>query len=149
MIKSDNEKALMEYEEEVRNYPIKVKHEKEEKKKEYKILCEKRWKKEKSMRKSRKEIDRETYIKRKEEIKRINFIRKTYRWKRREKWAKKMEDCTFLNDWFEGCERHHINSVNIVCIPKNLHRSVSHNLKTGKGMGIINDLAFEWLDLQS
>ncbi|MCK4307571.1 hypothetical protein KAW50_05020 [candidate division WOR-3 bacterium] len=105
-------------------------------------------KKEKKEQKTRKQINKDAYEKRKEEIKTCNFIRKTYRWERREYYAKQFKDCKFINEPFEGCEKHHVNKDTIACIPKELHRSVSHNLKTGKGMKLINDLVFEWLDLQ-
>lgn len=98
--------------------------------------------------KSRKQIDKEAYEKRKDIIKNANFIRKKHRWIRREHYRKLSKNCTFLNAFFEGCEKHHVNKDTIICIPKELHRSISHNLKTGKGMKLINDLAFEWLDLQ-
>ena len=51
-----------------------------------------------------------------------------------------------LNEEFKGSEGHHINKTNILYIPKELHRSVSHNIWTGRGMDKINDLAFKWLN---
>ena len=148
MIKwSDNEEFQMEYEEEVKDYPEKKRREQEKNKEKHIQICMKLWKKEKSMRKTKKERDRESYLKRKEEIKNITFIRKKHRWERREKWAAILKNCMFLNKPFEGCEKHHVNKNTIACVPKELHRAVSHNLKTGKGMVKINDLVFEWLEL--
>jgi len=54
-------------------------------------------------------------------------------------------ESVYINDWFEGCECHHINLKEIVHIPKELHRSVWHNVWNGYNMDIINDLAFEFL----
>ncbi len=50
-----------------------------------------------------------------------------------------------INDWFEGCNRHHINSNDIICIPKELHKSCGHNHKKPETMILINKLAFEYL----
>ena len=50
-----------------------------------------------------------------------------------------------LNKYFEGSEAHHLNRFQVVYIPKELHRSISHNLWTGKNMDEINKLAWEWI----
>ena len=50
-----------------------------------------------------------------------------------------------LNEPFEGCEAHHIDTVYVVHIPKELHRSVPHNIFTDKGMEEINKKASVWL----
>jgi hypothetical protein len=50
-----------------------------------------------------------------------------------------------INEPFEGCEAHHFNKVYVIYIPKWLHRSISHNVWTGKGMAEINAKAFAWL----
>ena len=50
-----------------------------------------------------------------------------------------------INEHFEGGEWHHINKNDVVCIPVELHRSVPHNLKTGKNMEEINDLVMEFM----
>lgn len=50
-----------------------------------------------------------------------------------------------LNDWFKGCERHHINNKQIICIPKELHKQYYHNHKKSETMKEINKLAFEYL----
>lgn len=52
----------------------------------------------------------------------------------------------FLNVWFAGSECHHINQEEVIFIPKELHKEVKHNLKTGEGMQIINTLAIEFLE---
>ena len=50
-----------------------------------------------------------------------------------------------LNEPFEDSEAHHINENTIVYIPKKLHKSIYHNLKTGQGMVEINNKVVEWL----
>ena len=50
-----------------------------------------------------------------------------------------------LNKWFEGAEAHHINFNDVVYIPREVHRSVSHNVWTGRNMGLINNLAYQFL----
>ena len=50
-----------------------------------------------------------------------------------------------LNTKFENSHAHHVDNEQVVYIPEKLHRSVSHNLKTGRGMQTINALAFKYL----
>ena len=50
-----------------------------------------------------------------------------------------------INEPFPGSEAHHINKNDVIYILVELHRSVHHNLSTGKGMEEINDLAQEFL----
>lgn len=50
-----------------------------------------------------------------------------------------------LNEPFENCEGHHLNKGVGIYIPKQLHRSVHHNLWTGEGMETINKLALDYL----
>jgi len=102
----------------------------------------------------RKKVDKKVYQKRKKEIKiTIQFrqkwkeLRREY-WKQREEWAARYNKCEYVNKWFDGCEQHHISKYLIVCIPKKLHRSIYHSLRSGKGMLRINDLVYEWLELQ-
>jgi hypothetical protein len=52
---------------------------------------------------------------------------------------------TPLNSWFSGCEGHHINKSDVIYLPRKLHRSISHNQWTGKGMTQINALAGQYL----
>jgi len=54
-----------------------------------------------------------------------------------------------LNDFFEGSEAHHINENDIVYMPKDLHRSIKHNIWTGKNMKEINSKAVEWCVIQA
>jgi hypothetical protein len=42
-------------------------------------------------------------------------------------------------------ESHHIDVQRVVFIPKDLHRSIPHNVRTGKGMEEINILAFQYI----
>lgn len=50
-----------------------------------------------------------------------------------------------LNSWFLGCEGHHINKTDVIYLPRKLHRSVSHNQWTGRGMTQMNALAGAFL----
>jgi hypothetical protein len=52
----------------------------------------------------------------------------------------------YLNNWFEGCHRHHITKTIVACIPPELHKHIWHNLHTGQGMYEINTLIFQYLD---
>ena len=52
--------------------------------------------------------------------------------------------CIELNDSFVGSEGHHIDKEFVIHIPKEMHRSVAHNVHTGKGMGKINALAIDF-----
>ena len=51
-----------------------------------------------------------------------------------------------LNEHFEGAHLHHMTPSVAVYIPKALHKSVFHNLKTGKGMTEINAEVKKWLE---
>lgn len=50
-----------------------------------------------------------------------------------------------LNKPFPGSEGHHIDEEHIIYIPKELHKSIWHNVKTGKGMEEINAIAFQYI----
>ena len=50
-----------------------------------------------------------------------------------------------LNSKFLDSHAHHVDNEQVIYIPEKLHRSVSHNLKTGRGMQRINVLAFGYL----
>jgi hypothetical protein len=60
--------------------------------------------------------------------------------------AKRHRALSFLpmNTWFEGCEAHHINKSDVIFIPKELHKSICHNVFTGKHMEEINARACAW-----
>jgi hypothetical protein len=53
-----------------------------------------------------------------------------------------------LNIPLKGDVAHHINKQEIVYIPAEIHRSIAHNVWTGKNMDKINSFAFEQLILQ-
>lgn len=53
--------------------------------------------------------------------------------------------CTKLNNWFEGCRRHHVDADTIIHIPMEMHVTNAHNIQTGKGMDVINALSFNFL----
>lgn len=50
-----------------------------------------------------------------------------------------------LNEPFEGCEGHHMNTEYVYYVPYWLHRSIYHNIWTGKGMKEINEKVILWL----
>jgi hypothetical protein len=50
-----------------------------------------------------------------------------------------------LNIPFEGSEGHHVDKERVVYIPKDLHRSMRHNVWNGFGMEQINVLAMNYL----
>ena len=49
------------------------------------------------------------------------------------------------NLYFDGSEAHHVDERHVVYIPRKMHHSVRHSLKTGEGMNEINKLAFDYL----
>jgi hypothetical protein len=54
-----------------------------------------------------------------------------------------------LNGHFKGSEAHHLqDKETVIYIPKKLHRRISHNNWTGKGMNTIDALALYYLELQ-
>lgn len=50
-----------------------------------------------------------------------------------------------LNAWFLGCEGHHVDSEQVIYIPKALHRSIYHRQSDGLGMAKINAIAYNFL----
>ncbi|MCK4329913.1 hypothetical protein KAX02_08725 [candidate division WOR-3 bacterium] len=50
-----------------------------------------------------------------------------------------------LNKPFPGSEFHHIDKEHGIHIPKELHRSIYHNVWTGEGMEDINAIAFGYI----
>jgi hypothetical protein len=49
-----------------------------------------------------------------------------------------------MNSPFLGYEGHHLDKDRVVYIPKPLHKSVWHNVLSGKNMEKINTLAVQW-----
>jgi len=49
-----------------------------------------------------------------------------------------------INEPFEGCEGHHIDFARVIYMPKEYHRSIAHNVWTGKNMVLINALAWDF-----
>ena len=65
---------------------------------------------------------------------------------RRKKNARRRSlGCIELNKPFLGDEGHHIDKIHIVYIPAKLHKSIGHNVFSGKGMEEINEIAFEYI----
>ena len=50
-----------------------------------------------------------------------------------------------LNEPFAGSDAHHINFNDVIYIPKQVHKNISHNVFTGRNMGVINSLAYQFL----
>lgn len=50
-----------------------------------------------------------------------------------------------LNDPFPGCEKHHINKYQIVCIPAELHRKYKHDHRKPETMEEVNRIAMKYL----
>ena len=63
---------------------------------------------------------------------------------RRSRLKQIVKNTTVLNKPFEGCAGHHMAENVVIFIPKRLHESISHNLKTGRGMDEINKKAQMW-----
>lgn len=53
-----------------------------------------------------------------------------------------------LNDWFLGCEGHHINNLHVINIPAEMHKGVWHRQGDVKSMFKINELAINFLNEQ-
>jgi hypothetical protein len=49
-----------------------------------------------------------------------------------------------MNTFSPGSEAHHLNQNDVIYIPHELHRSVYHNVLTGRGMAKINAKALVW-----
>lgn len=50
-----------------------------------------------------------------------------------------------LNDPLEGGIWHHIDREHVVCIPREPHNKIYHNVRTGQGMNEINEIAFGYI----
>lgn len=51
-----------------------------------------------------------------------------------------------LNNWFEGCNRHHVTKNDIICIPEELHKACKHNHKKPETMEAINISAWSYME---
>ena len=49
-----------------------------------------------------------------------------------------------LNEPFEGSDAHHIDKERVIYMPKEMHRSIWHNVWTSENMEEINKLAWEF-----
>jgi len=59
--------------------------------------------------------------------------------------VKPLYECTKLNSWFKGSNGHHLTSTVAIYLPSYLHKKVWHNMKTGKNMNDINEIAIKYL----
>lgn len=55
------------------------------------------------------------------------------------------KQCVQINKPFKGCEGHHLTKSLVIFIPKQLHKHIKHNLKSGWGMASINAIAIQYL----
>ena len=53
--------------------------------------------------------------------------------------------CTLINEWFPGCEGHHLSRSLVAFIPADMHKHIYHDLKSGLGMAEMNALALQFL----
>lgn len=124
---------------------------------EHKVQCSNHMKKYYENDKERQSgYDKEYYQKNREKI-RLRSIRyaqttkgKLLRRKVVRKRNSKRRELGFieLNQHFDGAQAHHIDMNRIIYIPKELHKSVSHNIWTGRNMEEINKKAFAFMVLQ-
>ena len=77
---------------------------------------------------------RKRHLQRMQELGRLEYHRR----------ERELSTDTILNEHFEGADLHHLTPSTGIYIPKTLHRSVYHNLKTGEGMTEINAKAMDW-----
>jgi hypothetical protein len=50
-----------------------------------------------------------------------------------------------LNEPFAGCDGHHVDNEQVINEPRELHRSIWHSQRTGKGMAQSNAIAYNFL----
>lgn len=62
-------------------------------------------------------------------------------------WSAKDRGLDFiaLNKPFKNSAAHHIDEYFVIYVPKELHDSIRHSIKTGKNMKKINAKVFRWL----
>jgi len=85
----------------------------------------------------------------------ISAYDKRWRKQNKDRWHEIVKKCNSkrkrslgfvpLNKPFEGSEAHHICLTFVIYIPREMHRSIYHNIWTGKNMDEINTLAFDYL----
>lgn len=64
---------------------------------------------------------------------------------KKQSFKRRKLDFVPLNESFDECESHHIDKIHVIHIPKEMHKSVWHNIWTGQGMYEINVMAFDYL----
>ena len=73
------------------------------------------------------------------------FRKKRWKRKRLRKHLLPTNQCTQLNKRFENSEGHHMAFNIVVFIPQELHRHITHSLKSGLGMVEMNILSLQYL----
>lgn len=79
------------------------------------------------------------------EINRIRTLEIKDRSNIKSKDGRRNMGANLINDWFYGCERHHINNNDIICIPGCIHRKYYHDHNKPDTMIRVNRRAFEYL----
>ena len=65
--------------------------------------------------------------------------------------AKRVRNLGFnpLNEWFEGSHGHHLDEINVIYVPTELHESIRHSVTKNRNMDEINIKAWVFLESQS
>ena len=73
--------------------------------------------------------------------------RKVKRWKKKRlrRHLLPTNQCTHLNEKFKGSNAHHMSFNIVIYIPVELHRHITHSLKSNYGMVEMNLLALQYL----
>lgn len=66
-------------------------------------------------------------------------------WMRKQNAKRRLLGFVQLNEAFAGSEGHHVDSQQVINMPKALHRSVFHRQTDGRGMAAINAVAYNFL----
>lgn len=153
----EDEKARVEFEKEVLGYKAKIDQEKEWKREIFEeeiailVANQKKINKEtarlwKNRRNKRDFLLHKNLMKKEEKITdEIYFLEIGLKKGTKNVYRSTPDNCYWVNKPFKGCVKHHVDKNTIVCIPLNLHLTVRHNLKTGKGMKEINENVFRWI----
>lgn len=68
-------------------------------------------------------------------------------WVARRHHKRRMLGLIPLNQPFDGSVGHHVDKVRVINIPEELHKSIQHSIWSGKNMKIINQLAWDFMEM--
>ena len=94
----------------------------------------------------KKEYDKNYNQNHKEQRKRYHETHKEYYLIKKNEYRRFIRTDIILNQSFPKSNLHHIRNGVGIYIPMSIHKNVSHCLKTGRNMNIINDKVDLWLD---